>query len=129
MTEYEKALAYYQSLNPTLFNILDRFEVRQSHQSQNEMYEVSLEIRLRPLENEEDDPRRLRLSFFGVRNLTVNFQGFMHFSLIRIRLIRHYRWEKLNYEVEDAENHTFSFVCKQFTASLLANEEDYMPDK
>lgn len=124
MTEYEKALEYYQSLTPTLFDILDHFEVRQPHQSQDEEYEVSLEIQLRPLENEEEDPRRLRLSFFGVRNLTVNFQGFMHFSLIRIRLIRHYQWEKLNYEVEDAEKHTFSFVCKEFKASLLANEEE-----
>jgi hypothetical protein len=118
MTDYERALEHYQSLDPTLFDVLDRFEVCQNHSSEDEQYEISLEIRLRSLENEEDDLRRLRLSFSGVRNLKVDFQGFMHFPLINIRSIRHYQWEKLNYEVEDAENNTFSFVCKDFEAFL-----------
>ena len=118
MTDYERALEHYRSLEPTLFDVLDRFEVRQPHKSEDEQYEISLEIRLRSLENEEDDLRRLRLIFYGVRNLKVDFQGFTHFSLINIRSIRHYQWEKLNYEVEDAENNTFSFVCKDFEAHL-----------
>ena len=110
MTQYEKRLEHYQSLNPTIFDVLGRFEIHQDHRSDDESHEVSLYITLRPLENEEDDLRRLHLSFSGVRNLKVNFQGFMLIPLIRIRLIRDYQWERINYEVEDTEEHTFSFV-------------------
>lgn len=119
MTDDESALQQYQLLDPTRFDILDRIEVRQPHRSEDEQHVVSLELWLRMQENEEDNLQRLRLRFSGVRNLKVNFQGFMLFPLLHIRSIRHYQWEKLNYEVEDAENQALSFVCKSFEASLV----------
>jgi hypothetical protein len=118
MTDHEKIIEQYKSLDPTCFDILDRFEVYQPCRSEDEQHVVSLQIWLRMLENENDDLQRLQLSFSGVRNLKVDFQGFMHFPRIHIRSIHHYQWEKLNYEVEDVENRTFSFVCATFEASL-----------
>jgi len=118
MTDHDKILEHYESLDPTRFDILDKFEVHQPRRSGDEQHIVSLQLWLRMLENEDDDLRRLRVSFSGVRNLKVDFQGFMHFPRIHIRSIHHYQWEKLNYEVEDVENRTFSFVCAAFEASL-----------
>jgi hypothetical protein len=114
MTEIEK----YQSLDPTRFDILDKFEVYQ-HCSDDEDHIVLVELRLRMFEHEEDDDcQRLVLSFSGVRDLKVHFQGFMLLPVVHIRSIRQYQWEKLNYEVKDAENQSFSFVCENFKASL-----------
>lgn len=118
MTDHEKIIEHYKSLDPTRFDILDKFEVYQPRRSGDEQHVIELQIWLRMLENEDDDLRRLRLSFSGVRNLKVDFQGFIHFSQINIRSIHHYQWEKLNYEVKDEENRTFSFVCASFEASL-----------
>lgn len=122
MINNDKAIAYYHSLEPTFFDILDRFSVSQHHWSEDKRNEIVLEIRLRRLENEEEDSRRLRLSFTGVKDLKLNLAGFLLFPHIAVRSIRHYQWERLNYEVEDAENQTFSFVCKTFEASLEEEE-------
>lgn len=118
MTDDEKAISAYQALNPTLFDILDRFDLSQ-HYFPDQRHELSLELWLRMYENEYDDPRRLRLSFAGVRSLRTTFQGFMLLPRIDIRSIRDYQWEYLKYEVKDAENDTFSFFCRSFHAQIV----------
>ncbi len=70
-------------------------------------------------ENEDDDPRRLRLTFEGVRNLRTTFQGFTLLPRIDIRSIRDNQWERLRYEVKDVEGHTFSFFCRGFQAQIV----------
>ena len=114
----EQAISAYQALNPTLFDVLDRFDLRQHYHS-DQQHELSIELWLRMYENEDDDPRRLRLTFEGVRNLMTTFQGFALLPRIAIRSIRDYRWERLSYEVKDEEGNTFSFFCRDFQAHIV----------
>jgi len=117
----EQAISAYQALNPTLFDILDRFDLSQ-HCHSDQQHELSIELWLRMYENEDDDPRRLRLTFEGVRNLMTTFQGFALLPRIAIRSIRDYRWERLRYEVKDEEGNTFSFFLPRFSSANSRSE-------
>ena len=90
MTDDEQAISEYQALNLTQFDILDRFDLSQHYRSDRQ-HELSLELWLRMYENENDDPRRLRLSFIGVRDLKAAFQGFTLLPRIEIRSIHVYQ--------------------------------------
>ena len=125
MTNDEQAISEYQALNPTQFDILDRFDLSQHYRSDRQ-HELSLELWLRMYENENDDPRRLRLSFIGVRDLKAAFQGFTLLPRIEIRSIHTYQWERLRYEVKDVEGNTFSFFCYSFQAQIAEAKEESM---
>lgn len=114
----EQTISAYQALNPTLFDVLDRFDLSQHYHS-DQQHELSIELWLRMFENEDEDSRRLRLTFEGVRNLTTAFQGFTLLPRIAIRSIRDYQWEHLKYEVKDEEGNTFSFFCRDFQAQII----------
>lgn len=114
----EQAIRAYQALNPTLFDVLDRFDLSQ-HSHADHQHELSVELWLRMYESEDEDPRRLRLTFEGVRNLTTTFQGFTLLPRIAIRSIRDRQWEHLHYEVKDDEGNTFSFFCRDFQAQIV----------
>ena len=121
MTDDDRAIQAYEALNPTLFDILDRFELRH-HYSPNQEHELSLDIWLRIYENEYSDARRLHLSFSGVRDLKIAMQGFSLLPHFRIRSVYGYQWEQLNYEVKDVVGETFSFYCRNFHAQIIEGQ-------
>lgn len=117
MTNHDPAIEQYWALNPLRFDILDRLVYSQSYTEQ-QGHQVTVELRLRIGEREEDDRRRLRIVCTGVKDLRLQFGGFMHFPRITIRSIRDWQWEDLRYEVADEEQGTFSLYCRAFQALL-----------
>jgi hypothetical protein len=120
MMNSDKAVEYFQSLNPSLFDVLDRFEVRQTKPDEDSKVQLIVEIWLRVLLDEEEDLRRLHLTFFGVRDLKFQAQGLVKGFELSIRSIKDYQWEGLRYEVHDKESLTpLSFYCWRFEADLI----------
>jgi hypothetical protein len=118
MIDEEQAIRAYLELNPTQFDVMDKFELHQQY-SLDQEHKLFLELWLRMYENEYDDARRLRLTFEGVRDLKTAFQGFTLLPKIVIRSIRDYQWEQLRYEVKDAEDNCVSFFCRSFQAEII----------
>lgn len=122
MMNKDKAVEHYLSLNPTLFDVLDKFEVRQERPDEDEdsRFEMVVEIWLRILLDAEEDRRRLRLIFFGVRDLKFHAQGLVNGLELSIYSIKDYQWEGLRYAVHDDESLTpLSFYCWRFEASFI----------
>ncbi len=116
----DEAVEHFLYLNPSLFDVLDRFEVRQTAPEEGSEVELIVEIWLRVLLDEEEDLRRLRLTFFGVRDLKFQAQGLVNGLELSIRSIKDYQWEGLRYEVHDKESLTpLSFYCWRFEADLI----------
>ncbi len=110
MMNSDKAVEYFQSLNPSLFDVLDRFEVRQTKPDEDSKVQLIVEIWL----------RHLHLTFFGVRDLKFQAQGLVKGFELSIRSIKDYQWEGLRYEVHDKESLTpLSFYCWRFEADLI----------
>ncbi len=120
MMNKDEAVEHFLSLNPTLFDVLDRFEVRQTAPEEGSEVELIVEIWLRVLLDEEEDRRRLHLTFVGVRDLKFETQGLVNGLELSVYSIKNYQWEGLRYEVRDEESAiTLSFYCWHFEADLI----------
>lgn len=55
----------------------------------------------------------------GVVNFRlVPWSSFVKFPFIEIKAIDDRQWEHLQYEVQETENNTLSFLCRDFEASV-----------
>lgn len=112
------AIEAYYALHPTNFAFLENFHVRQTIPTELKNYELSVTIELRHKNNE--DVRRLLLSFQGVRNLllTPPLRMVIQISQLEITPIHSNGWEGINYSVKEVENETLAFLCETFTATI-----------
>jgi hypothetical protein len=120
MMHSDKALDYYLSLNPTFFDVLDRFELRQREvwvETYSSKYVLSLELWLSA--GVSDDPNRLRLIFDDVQQLRLQAgAGYLTLPLA-IRSLHNDQWEYLRYRVIDREEEVLSFYSRSFEAQLV----------
>jgi hypothetical protein len=109
-------VAQYYELRPLDFDEVERLELRQS--AADEGFETALEIALRPIDARRAD--RLVLSFAGVLNLrlTPPERRVIQFVLLEIHCVRDRQWEGVSYSVMETENHTISFLCREFSANI-----------
>lgn len=119
MAEPNEAIHRYWSLNPKLFPVLDKLELYQKSTGNSQAHMLVLELWLRVSENEEDDLRRLHLSFHHVSELKMHPHGFIQISFLEITSIKDYQWENLKYRVHDAEGDQLSFYCHQFEVNVV----------
>lgn len=124
MTKDDQLVDQYWSLNPRLFSVLDKLNIYQKSTGGSPAHMLSLEIWFRASENEDDDFRRLHLSFDNVTTLKINPHGFIQIPVLEIVSIQEYQWEGLKYRVSDTEENQLSFYCKQFDVEI-ANKEDF----
>lgn len=116
----DEAVEHFLSLNPPLFDVLDRFEMRQTPPEEGAEVELIVEIWLRVLLDEEEDRRRLHLTFVGVRDFKFQTQGLVNGLELSVYSIKNYQWEGLKYEIHDEESAiTLSFFCWRFEADLV----------
>lgn len=118
--DYQQAVDHYWTLHPDIFDIIDRCELHQNHVP-DELYghgELSIELWLRPTEDDAYDLRRLHVSFFDVHALELHLGGFTPSLSLNIRSIRKDQLEGLNYAVSGSLGSTLSFYCKDFEAKL-----------
>ena len=116
----DKALDHYLSLNPTVFDVLDRFEFRQQERwidTYCSKYVYILEFWLSS--GSSDDPRRLHLLFDDVQQLRFEARvGPLTLPLV-IRSLQHDQWEYLRYRVIDREEEILAFYSRGFAAELI----------
>ena len=126
MAERDVTIEHYLSLNPTLYDVLDRMQIRQTalpelYQS-GEPYEVEMiiELWLRILVDEYEDNRRLHLTFYGADQLKMRTGSLVNGVEITIRSIKDAQWEKLRYYVYEQEQSQMglSFYCRGFDAVI-----------
>lgn len=109
-------IEHYYALKPVDFSILERLELSQTVPPQQSPSDLSLQIVLR---SHRRDDQHLCLSFSGVVNFRLApWSSFVQFPFIEIKAIGDRQWEHLQYEVQEAENNTLSFVCRDFEASV-----------
>jgi hypothetical protein len=120
MEHSDKALDHYWSLDPTSFDLLERFDLRQQEigiDTYSSKYVLSLELWLRT--GRSDDQRRLHLIFDDVQQLHLKAGGgYLTLPLV-IRSLRQDQWEYLRYRVMDREEETLSLYSRRFEAHLL----------
>ena len=117
MTEKDLTLDRYYSLVPRNFPVLVRLEILQTIPPEMLLGAISIHIELRP--SEEEDRRRLFLSFQGVVNLQIKQEwSEFAFSEIKVVSIQDHQWEQLNYKVYDEDEESISFFCRSFEASI-----------
>jgi len=111
-------LAQYYSLRPADFHDVERLEIRQT--TGDEGYVTYLNIEVRHIDSRET--HNLLLSFEGVLNLRLTPPARMALQIItlEIRSVRSQQWEGVNYSVKEIEHDTLSFLCRDFTAQLIA---------
>jgi hypothetical protein len=115
MSYSDPAIEEFYSLSGKEFGILERLELVRPIDP-NVRAGVLLNIDLRAALS-ADSPR-MRLSFHGVRDLQIGeIVGLLRY-MINIRSLRGSQLEDLNYKVVESEYQAFSFVCKDFTASI-----------
>lgn len=119
MAEYEEAICQYWSFNPKLFSVLDKLQLHQKSTGESPAHMLVLELWLRVSENEEDDLRRLHLSFHNVSELKIQPPGCIQIPFLEITSIKDYQWENLKYRVHDAEGNQLSFYCNQFEVNVI----------
>ena len=108
-------IEHYYLLKPNQFPIVERLEV---YQPIGDEIITNLNLTLRA--SNDTNSERLLVSFLDVRDL--EFQPFvqpLQFLILRISSLQDRQWERVNYQVHNAEQDvSFSFLCFGFKATL-----------
>ena len=105
---------HYRSLDPAAFPVVAALALEQEAGA--ERITVTLRLTLRPASSQ--DPRRLRLTFHGVRELTLEQPEWSVFNLPKIEIltVQDRGSEGLHYLVRETEGDILSFYCGSFEA-------------
>jgi len=118
VNEDDEQISRFESLQPSRFYQLERFELIYPITSSDEPLTHQLTIILRP------DIRipypQLVLTFLGVHQLrldTTTYGAYGELHGFTVRSIRERKWEGLHYRVQDEEE-TLTFYCDTFEAEV-----------
>jgi hypothetical protein len=106
----------YYSLKPSQYGYLETFKLYREI-SKEGCSDYFLELQMRST-SDFRDPRRLFLSFSGIKELKIgNLEGLLSL-LIDIRSIQEYQFENVKYKVVESEYEAFSFLCLDIEAMV-----------
>jgi hypothetical protein len=115
VTKYSQAVDEFQALEPAKYSFLESLELRRDFQSSGPSdLDLLLALRRSPL----TENGHLKLVFKGIQDLKFGDIDHMDGIFVEIRDIRERQLEWLNYRVVDSEECSFSFCCRDFSASL-----------
>jgi hypothetical protein len=118
MEHSDHVIDAYRALRPTGYMFLEDFRIWQVMPSETNDYNMCVDMQLR--HQDDNDSRRLLLSFQGVRNIKLTPPAQMVIQMIHLEItsIRANGWERMNYSIHETENDSLFFLCETFTARV-----------
>jgi hypothetical protein len=115
MSTPDPSVAAFYSLRGQEFGYLERLELtRPVEPDVRAGVRIEIDLRAAP----RSTSRRLRISFTGVRNLKIGEIAGILFYVLDVRSLRGAQLEDINFEVVESKYQAFSFLCKEFVASV-----------
>lgn len=119
MKSSNKVVTEFRGIPKQGLVVLEKLEIGQRTAMPEGHFDATMTVRLRS--PQPDDPRRLEVTFFGVRNLRIAPAEGTVLSIghLDIRDVDERGWEDIAYEVVDLEEDAIRFLCKSFSAQMI----------